>query len=275
MIDIRVLLENTTNSKSLKSKHGLSIAINSKKNILLDAGPDETFSNNSKIMGIDINTFDFMVLSHSHIDHGGGIDAFCKENNHARIYMLENEDHKYYVKMAGIINMPVGLKYSQDFRTRISKLKTNAKIDEGIWFIKYPIRTFKTPKFNNSLYVKKNGKYVQDDFSHEGILVIEDNGELVLFNSCSHGGVLNSIESVSMEFPGKKIRSYVGGFHFFNPMNKKHETDEDMKQLVDYVKEKGIHLYTGHCTGEYCYNYLKKNLNELIDKLQTGLETAV
>ena len=59
--------------------------------------------------------------------------------------------------------------------------------------------------------------YTNDTFNHEGILLYEDSGEIVIFNSCSHNGVINSIESARTFFPNKKIRSYVGGFHFPYP----------------------------------------------------------
>lgn len=49
MIKIIGLLENTTTSKDLKNKHGLSLYIQTEKHkILFDIGPNELFLNNAK-----------------------------------------------------------------------------------------------------------------------------------------------------------------------------------------------------------------------------------
>ena len=119
----------------------------------------------------------------------------------------------------------------------------------------------------------------QDNFAHEGIFVIDDSGELVIFNSCSHNGVVNAIESAREFFPNKRVRSYVGGMHF--PYSEKDEIPPDdirnLEEIVDYAKaHQNLRFYTGHCTGNKTIEFLQKALDKnKVIHLQTGHSYSV
>jgi 7,8-dihydropterin-6-yl-methyl-4-(beta-D-ribofuranosyl)aminobenzene 5'-phosphate synthase len=53
-----------------------------------------------------------------------------------------------------------------------------------------------------------------DDFAHEIVMAINDNGKLVIFTGCSHNGILNMIETVTREFEGVQIKAVIGAFIF-------------------------------------------------------------
>jgi 7,8-dihydropterin-6-yl-methyl-4-(beta-D-ribofuranosyl)aminobenzene 5'-phosphate synthase len=276
MIGIKVLLENTRVSRGYSARHGLSIAIGDGiDGLLLDVGPDRSFLLNARKMKVDLDRVGTVILSHSHYDHTGGLDALCAINERARIFLFDGVDGEYFAKLIGGLKVPVGLKCSPASKERIQRASGNLRIDERAWFIENSVHAYKKPSFNGSLYKKAGRALVPDDFSHEGILVVEDGGELVLFNSCSHNGVRNSIESAKKAFGGKRIRSYVGGFHFCDPMSRRHEDHRSLDELADYVQKEDIHLYTGHCTGEYCYRYMKERLGSLIDVIRTGSALSV
>ena len=122
-------------------------------------------------------------------------------------------------------------------------------------------------------------QFSRDNFSHEGIFVIDDSGELVIFNSCSHNGVVNSIESARRFFPNKRIRSYVGGMHF--PYGKEQTIPPDdmrnLEELVDYAKQHPeLRFYTGHCTGEGTIKFLQKELGKnKVLRIQSGHSYSV
>ncbi|MCL2832474.1 MAG: hypothetical protein FWD78_04830 [Treponema sp.] len=116
---------------------------------------------------------------------------------------------------------------------------------------------------------------VNDNFDHEGILVLVDNNELLIFNSCSHNGILNIIETVTQKFPGKKIRGYIGGLHLGNAGVKFQESNEYLDSLIEKLKETQIKIYTGHCTGRPVLNYLKEKLGDKIYEINTGMELEI
>jgi 7,8-dihydropterin-6-yl-methyl-4-(beta-D-ribofuranosyl)aminobenzene 5'-phosphate synthase len=271
MITISVLLENTTKLVSTKAKHGLSIAIDAHdSHILLDVGPNALFAKNAIQMQYDLRKIETLVLSHSHVDHTGGLAAFAQINPAADIFLFDNPDSKYYVKVLGFIPFNVSLKAPRAVKNRITTLQDNHAINAHTYFIKNTCSAYDKPHLNANLYKKEKEGYVPDDFGHEGILVIEDKGELVLFNSCSHNGVCNSIESVRQQFKNQKIRAYVGGFHFHDPLRNANESKENLDAFVRYIRESDIKLYTGHCTGDENISYLQSKLGNQIQRISTG-----
>ena len=74
---IKTLVENTAISKDFGSEHGLSLYIETKKHkILFDVGASELFLKNAKKLDVSIADVDFLVISHGHYDHGGGLKSF-------------------------------------------------------------------------------------------------------------------------------------------------------------------------------------------------------
>lgn len=79
---IVVLVENTTKQKDLKGKHGLCLYMETERHkVLFDLGPDDTFLHNAKKCGVDIAAVDTVIISHGHVDHGGGLGAFLQMNH--------------------------------------------------------------------------------------------------------------------------------------------------------------------------------------------------
>ena len=278
MLNITVLLENSLYNRNLQKAHGLSVLVRTAEHhILLDTGPNSKFYKNAKKLGIDLSQIDSLVLSHAHYDHTGGVNRFCKINEKAQILMFSPYNEKYYGKSKFGYYF-IGAKFSSKTKKRIKFLQNPIQISAHCWFIPCSVDFYGKPNKNNSLYKKVEKDYINDNFKHEGILIYDDNGELVIFNSCSHNGVINSIESARTFFPKKKIRSYVGGFHFPYPSIDKIKPEDlrNLDELVDYAKlQKEITFYTGHCTGNGAFDYLRKALGDRVQAIQTGKELEV
>ena len=67
----------------------------------MDTGKDGSFIENARLMGIDIKSVDFAVISHFHYDHAGGLLDFMTENKTAKVYMSKASFDEYYVKKDG------------------------------------------------------------------------------------------------------------------------------------------------------------------------------
>lgn len=120
-----------------------------------------------------------------------------------------------------------------------------------------------------------NSDLTPDDFAHEMSLVLETEKGLVIFNSCSHGGVQNIIREVKEALPGKKIYAYIGGLHMKGKKDGEEIctfTEEEVKALADTISGEEMEvLLTGHCTGEPAIDMLEKYLPEgRILRLCTG-----
>jgi 7,8-dihydropterin-6-yl-methyl-4-(beta-D-ribofuranosyl)aminobenzene 5'-phosphate synthase len=275
MIKINVLLENYSVDKSLTAKHGLSVLIQYyDKRILLDLGPDDNFLKNANKQNISLNNVDYLFLSHNHNDHTGGINHFLQLNSSAKVYLMDNVQSEYYVKVL-FFAFSVGLQLDKRHNSRIEQLANDLNINDKIYFLKNSVSKYKKPKFNKVLFKKEQGKMIRDNFEHEGILVLEDNDELIIFNACSHNGILNVIETVKSKIPNKNIRSYIGGLHLSNPITKAREDKGDLDFLAKKLMEMNIKIYTGHCTSRNVLHYLKKYLNDNIQEINTGMELNV
>ena len=95
---ITVLAENSvckTNSLNVKAENGLSLFIEfDERKILFDTGQSDLFIHNAEKMGIDLSQVDYLVISHGHFDHGGGLKHFLKINKKAKIFLHINAANK-------------------------------------------------------------------------------------------------------------------------------------------------------------------------------------
>ena len=80
-IKITTLVENSVYGKGLQGEHGLSLLVDTGEHrLLFDTGASDLFIRNARILGIDLKEVDFLVLSHGHRDHTGGLHHFlCRE----------------------------------------------------------------------------------------------------------------------------------------------------------------------------------------------------
>ena len=267
-----VLLENYSINNRYKPRHGLSLLIDfNGNNILLDVGPDNTFLKNASAKKINLECVKHLFLSHNHIDHTGGINDFIKINNNANIYLMDKYYSKYYIKIL-FFYFPLGLKLNKKYYSRISQINNDMVIDNEIHFIKNTVSKCKKPTYNKNLFKKENGAMVNDTFEHESILVLEDNNNLSIFSSCSHNGILNIIETVREKIQNKKVKNFIGGLHLFDPPTKVNESKKYLDYLIKELIDMDIIIYTGHCTGRYALNYLRKGLSNKIREINTGME---
>ena len=120
-------------------------------------------------------------------------------------------------------------------------------------------------------------EFIADDFAHEQSVVFETGKGLVIFNSCSHGGIVNIVREVQMALGGQKVYAVVGGFHMMklSGMDTLAIPEEEVVETAQELKGLGVEeIYTGHCTGNIAFGILKKELGEMVHALGTG-ETVV
>ena len=277
---IQVLIENTTNS-DLTAEHGLSIFIEyNDRKILLDAGTTSAFMDNAKKMNVDISSADFCVLSHGHYDHSGGFARYLEENSEKKIYAMNTATAEYYSGSGGHIH-EIGIPknvypaYSDNF-VFIDK---PTELAEGIYLIPHSTDGLEKIGERAKLYKKVNDSYVPDDFSHEMSLVFDTDNGLVIFNSCSHSGIVNIIEEVKTYFNGRDVYAFFGGLHMKGKKNDAEIctfSDAEIECMTSYLKANGVKkLYTGHCTGLVGFEMIKKYMGETVEYLMTGREIEI
>ena len=192
-LEMTVLIDNVA-EKPLSEEWGLSILIIADgRQILLDTGSSELFARNADCLGIDLGSVEIGVLSHAHYDHADGMETFFTLNRSAPFLVREGTCENCYGTSEGVlryIGVQSGVLKKYDERIRyICGVHT---IAEGIWLVPHRRADYSSIALRNELYTISNGEYLPDDFAHEQSLVIETRKGLVVFNSCSHTGMLRT-----------------------------------------------------------------------------------
>ena len=268
---IITLIENRKISNSLKCNHGLSLYIESNgKKILFDTGADSKFVFNAKKLNVNLKEIDILVISHGHYDHGGGLKAFLRINKKAIIYISKNAFLKYYSTKKIPIYIGLNEKLLND---RFVFIEKDLTIFDSIILFNNVKGDILVPFGNSNLKIKNEDKtYSEDLFEHELNMILIENSSNYLFSGCSHRGVIN-INNTAKSYI-KKIDYYIGGMHL-KSINKKNEKNINyLDKLIEYLQEEDISkIYTGHCTGDFAYTYLKEKYYK-IDKFSTGSITC-
>lgn len=279
-MEITVLLENSKPENSdLNIEHGLSIFIQKDGyNLLFDTGgPEGNAIKNAETMGIDLSKIDAVIISHGHNDHTGGLQKFLQINDKAPVYLKKEAFGLYYSKrpeemvFIGMDN-EIAKKYSERLNF-IDKTTENAP---GIFLVPQINKNHSIPSCNKVVFMKENGKLINDTFDHELFMVIENNYNLIIFSGCAHSGIKNILNTVKDLFPGKKIEAAIGGFHLqAGSRDYAQASKEEIIDIAEWLKsEVSGKIYTGHCTGERGIDFMNPILKDRLVRMYTGMKIS-
>ncbi len=272
-----VLIDNRKGENSvngLKSEHGLSIYFEwNDKKWLLDTGASSKFIQNAESLGIDIRDIDYLVISHGHNDHGGGLRSFLTQNDHARVFLSDRIPQSKCFTCRKVEKREIGLnnKIFEEFSSRFHFLSSdyNPESDLSLFFIsknKYP-----KPLANHTLFYQKEGKQeIKDDFSHEIAICMHTKKGLIILSACTHNGLFNTIESCQDKFADVPIIRFIGGMHL---VDGDFENQEQIIEIAHRVKSRypDLSIVTGHCTSDQAISILRNELGEKFKSFHTGM----
>ena len=270
---IITLLENGACGAELGSAHGLSLYIETPKHkILFDMGPDEQFLSNAEKLGVDLKAVDLAILSHGHYDHGGGLEAFCKLNTTAKIYLRKDAFGEYVALEEDGSLRYIGLDPTlQAYADRLVFTEERAQPDEELLLFSDVPDTYGALSASAKLKERQGANLLQDRFLHEQDLLITAEGKTVLVSGCSHRGIVNILRS-ARALGGGEPDIMIGGFHLFQLEAGDPAADQLIEMIGKALLAGKTEYYTGHCTGDYAYERLSAILNGRLHRIMGGTE---
>lgn len=237
------------------------------KRILFDTGDNpDILAKNAKAKGVDLSKLDFVVLSHRHGDHMGGMEYLLSVNPRVRIYAPKENFGVY------------GFSLPSSFYRKDESLPPEQRYYDGAppFVMKFgsawPRANFelieKTTEIVPGLHLIA---LVSDKPTtlelRELSLAIDTPDGIVLVVGCSHPGIDKIVEAAASINP--RIHLVAGGFHLVVAK------DEEIEKIVSSLHDKwGVeYVAPGHCTGEPTFAALKRAFGGRY--LYAGLGTTI
>jgi len=227
------------------------------KRILFDTGNNaQIFEHNVKAAGVDLQKLDFVVMSHRHGDHMGGLAYLLKVNPTVKIYAPKERSGVYGD------DQPSSTWYRKDPSLPAEQRYYSGAPPEIIHMGEaWPSANFqlidKTIEIVPGMYLialvsDKPGTLELRELS----LAIRTPDGLVLMVGCSHPGVEHIVQEASAIDP--HINLLLGGLHQIQAPDP--EVERIARVLHDQYKLDRI--APGHCTGEPEFAALKKTFGD-------------
>lgn len=249
-IKITTLIENSPGEhKALKAEHGISFFIEVDGHALLfDTGQTGTFIENAKQLRVDLTALEYVVLSHGHYDHSGGLrslaalttnfELIAGQGFFAEKYSFENGRYEY-----------LGNNFDEHYlrRNEISCRFVKQPLTElipGVFVVTQFPRKHADEMINPRFKILQDGEMLPDPYNDEILVAIDSPKGLVVVLGCSHPGMKNMLDAAS-ESIRRPIHAVLGGTHLVEA------NDQNLLKSLDYLNNGDLEFIgVSHCTGK-------------------------
>jgi 7,8-dihydropterin-6-yl-methyl-4-(beta-D-ribofuranosyl)aminobenzene 5'-phosphate synthase len=226
--------------KPFLAQHGFSVFIEAGLNILFDTGATDVFIHNARLLGIDLNTTDWIVLSHGHWDHTNGLASLhTSEKKNLLVHPAAFVDRR---RSSGEYN---GIYCSRDeIAEKFHLIPANDPypITDSIYYLGEIPRLNDFESQKTAFFYVDQGKRYSDFILDDTALAIETERGLVIITGCSHAGICNIVEYAKQVTCQDNVFAVLGGFHLLGD-------SVQLQKTVEYFKKDKIeYLYPMHCT---------------------------
>jgi 7,8-dihydropterin-6-yl-methyl-4-(beta-D-ribofuranosyl)aminobenzene 5'-phosphate synthase len=242
------------------------IEVNGKR-ILFDTGDNpDILQANTRALGVDLSRLDFVVISHRHGDHIGGMEHLLRVNPHVKIYAPKENFGIYGASLPGSFyrrneSLPPHMRYYNGTppermvfgsawpRANFELIEQTTQILPGIHLIALVSEKATTLELK------------------ELTLAIETPDGLILVVGCSHPGLDRIVAAAQAIDP--HLHLIAGGFHLV--VSSDQLIDQSVTLLHDTARVD--YIAPGHCTGEPAFAALMNAFGD--HYLYAGLGTVI
>ena len=200
-------------------------------------------------MDINLGKANYIVLSHGHYDHCGGLQYFPHADE---IPMVYAHPDIFLKKFAAISKdkppREVGVPWEMEklgwLSGHLVYTRQPLMIEDGMMLSGEITACTNFEVAPAYFYMEKDGRMMHDTMLDEQMLILADGNEMAVFLGCSHPGVVNCLKHARRLFPDKNIGLLVAGMHLENvsPLR--------LQMTIQCISDMGIKKVVPlHCTG--------------------------
>ena len=244
-------------------ERGLSFLIDADgEKILFDTGQtSEVMGHNLDILGEDLDDLKYVVLSHGHYDHTGGLKEIAKRTEKPTVFAHPNIfDDKCAKK--GDLYKPIGIPFGKNMLKKGFKFHLDGHSTEIIDGVRTTGQIPRTTQFEQvpEMYcIKKNRDYIKDEILDDQALILDTKKGIIVILGCTHSGVVNTLDHVAELTGDKEIFYIMGGMHL-RSAKKAH-----LRKIAWVLKRYKVQsIGLSHCSGENAFFHLSNILGDKV-----------
>jgi len=229
---IKVVAEAFTKLQRLFVGWGVSFLIGD--DLLFDTfSSGKVLGKNLKKLDIDVRNLKYVVLSHDHWDHIGGLGYVLENNPDVKVFVCPNFSQNIKEKI-------------RKFGAEVIEVKNFTEVKQGI---------FTTGEIM--------GEYDGKPMPEQSLVIKND--KISIITGCAHPGIITIIKKVKQDF-STPIHLVSGGFHLLK------KSEQEVKDIVAEFKNLGVEkVAPGHCTGNKAKEIFRKEYSENFIEIKTGI----
>lgn len=210
---------------------------------------------NAKLLGIDLSKVDYVVLSHGHSDHTGGL------GNKELLGLLKRKTliahpsiiEKKFLNWSGRLQY-IGLPLTREELEKNFNLiltKKPLEFTKGVMF-SGEVKRYGYKEYNSGLF-KASEEGIEEDKLYDDIaLFINTPRGLVILTGCGHSNILNIINYAKEVTGVNKIYAVLGGFHLLS------SDDQHVKDVINKLSSQASKIAPAHCSGNLAKSLVTK-----------------
>lgn len=268
-VTITTLIENNPGADpALKNEHGLSFFIEKDGwKILFDTGQSRAFLDNAEHLQVDLRSLDYVVISHGHYDHSGGLKSLAKITTDFRLFV----GHGFFAEKYGKKDTSctyLGNDFDQQFldAQAIAYQFADRHLTElapGIYLVTGFPRVHRDEVVNEHFLIKREGALYPDSFDDEILLAIDTPEGLLVVLGCSHPGMKNMLD-FTKQLLKRTLYGVLGGTHLVQV------SDKNLDLSLNYLGQESLKVIgICHCSGQPAMDSLRLH-NERFLPIRTG-----
>ncbi|MBC7319450.1 MBL fold metallo-hydrolase [bacterium] len=235
-MEIKIIAEASTELERRTIGWGVSFLVDN--DLLFDTFSNEDFLKENLIkLGVDIKQLKYVVISHDHWDHTGGLWYILRENPNVNVFICKSSSFSFKQRIKA-------------FGVNIVEVEDPVEIKENI--------------FTTGEII---GKYNNSPLPEQALVV--GNDKLTVITGCAHPGIVIILRKVRELFLNP-IYLVLGGFHLYD------KSENEIYGIIEQFKNLNIErLAPCHCTGERAIDLFKEAFGEKVIEISIGMEIEI